>query len=284
MANPFSIGLIPSGSRVYIISRIDNFFYSLYISGQDVIFKSLDPSKSKPTIFNYDVNDNDTTLTCSTGYLASDLSSVIPLGQLPQFLTFITNQYNMPENTIYGGINYQTILNSTPKFSSLSENSVAPFGGSESTYFIPKNPTYYFIPSEIPQPNDASAYPTPYLKDKGICQSPQDILPFLSLWMQGNYGCRTTNPEGCVFSTKQECGNNIVFSYCSGTTTCGSCVGKCPEGVEGSCQYNGSSSQPYFACSITNEEESIFKEYKNWIIFFSILLIIMIVLIIFIKR
>lgn len=261
MSLSFSIGLIPNVkelegvdyySKVAIITKVGDFYYSAYVSGSNIVFKSLNPEVNRPTLFTYSSDDNGIRLLSSTGYLSSDGSTITPLGQTPQSLKLFADGYNLPPNELYAGIYYKSSTGAlNTRYANLVSTPNPPFGGEAEGFTTNLETTYYFIPVVTTQVDNYEAFPTPYLRNEGLCKSPTEstIFTLLSAWMRGEGGCNPEISEGCLFTTKVLCDNNIVFSYCTDDNTCGFCVGQCPPEELGTCQYDGSGSQPYFSCS-----------------------------------
>jgi len=254
-AFPFSIGLFPDNSEVSIISNIDGYWYSLYIvENSKVRFMSLDPAEYPPAAFVFRKTSEGFTLTSNFGSLTTSLDGITPVGSYPEFINLKPLINSSTPNTLYSGLSY---VSSTDPFMTpfallpLNEETnkplkAKPFGGSTDKDVFIANFNIIFIPVVVPQ--DAP-FDTAWENDNGVCQSPRNIYPFLSIWMQGLNGCKPGNPNKCVYTTLQECETNLVVPYCSSSNTCGDCIGVCSNDINKLCVYDyNRHTSPYYSC------------------------------------
>ena len=274
----FSVGLIPSSSSVYLILKRGNYYYNGYLTGNKLTFKSLDPAISTPALFTYVSNVNGTILSINGLYLNLDGTT---LQETVVYHKFLSPEHNMTDNTIYGGLYYQTgffnpVLNDlNPTITSV------PFGGAlTTTFFGGTSLTIQFIPSILPIID--GGFPTVYQYIQGDCKSPTTIDFLLSDWMKGSFiSCITGKTEGCIFTSEKMCDTSYVPSYCITGQNCGNCLGKCPSGVTSTtgCVYDYDNTEvPFYSCTPENPEPKPIDSYIKYIVI-TIAIIIALILI-----
>lgn len=277
----FSFGLIPDKSKVHLIVKRDAYYYSAYVSGDQIIFKSLPPNVSTPAVFSYTSTSQGTSLSVAGKFLATDGRTLKTSGE---FHHFTSSTHNLKPNTIYGGIYY-----TTPTFNPLLAQldptvTSTPFGGALSTTLNGgTNLGVQFIPVEVPK-ESTTLFPTVYQLIDNVCLSPQTIDVLLTDWMKGvpGIGCNLTNPNGCIFTSHSLCQTKYVAPYCVGSNTCGSCVGLCPS-TEKFCVYDYAQEEPpFYSCDPkSSTPPSWWDQNKVFVIIAIIIFVVVLIIMIF---